>query len=162
MMKPVIALSGIKTVAFASEETHCYEATLIVDGEKWGTVSNDGHGGPDQFHGIGGRNLGDIAALDKRIAATYPADESYGMTISASLEILCCDLVNAHLQRADFKRVLRKPCYINDKGELMQFKLPKGVRLDEALPQIRAKRPDLALLNDMPEADAFAALKAVI
>jgi len=40
---PVIELRGIKRTAWASEETHCYQATLYVDGEKWGTVSNQGH-----------------------------------------------------------------------------------------------------------------------
>ena len=44
---PVIELRGIKRTAWASEETHCYQATLYVDGEKWGTVSNQGHGGCD-------------------------------------------------------------------------------------------------------------------
>lgn len=49
---PVIELRGIKRTAWASEETHCYQATLYVDGEKWGTVSNQGHGGCDVAEGI--------------------------------------------------------------------------------------------------------------
>jgi len=67
---PVIELRGIKRTAWASEETHCYQATLYVDGEKWGTVSNQGHGGCDDFHGEGSRGYADIRELDKRISAT--------------------------------------------------------------------------------------------
>lgn len=42
-----IQLKNVKYAAFASEETHCYEASVYFDNKKVGTVSNDGHGGCD-------------------------------------------------------------------------------------------------------------------
>lgn len=42
-----IQLKNVKYAAFASEETHCYEASVYFDGKKVGTVKNDGHGGCD-------------------------------------------------------------------------------------------------------------------
>lgn len=160
MDKPIIALAGIKHSALASEETHYYTATLIVDGEKWGVVGNEGHGGPDFFHPVAGKSYADIKALDERIKATYPPVEAFGMTLDQCLEMLCCDLVNEHLRRQDFKRLLRKPTFINDKNQIMQFSLPKGVPLATAVHEISAKRPEIKLLNLLPEAEAFAALSA--
>jgi hypothetical protein len=78
MNQPKIELRAIQTSAFASEETHCYTATLYVDGLKWGSVSNEGHGGADHFHGVDGKSYADLKALDAQIAATYPeSDVSY-------------------------------------------------------------------------------------
>lgn len=159
MHKPVITLKNIKHSEFASEETNCYEATLYVDGEKWGKVSNEGHGGADSFHGNGGKNYDDIRKLDEQIAATYPVDDSYGITIEASLETVCGDLVCEFLSKRDFKRLLKKPTYINDKGHIMQFKVPKGVTLDRVLVAVRQKKPEVTLLNDMSEDEGFAAFR---
>jgi hypothetical protein len=50
---PVFALAAVKYAAFASEETACFQATLIVDGQKLCRVSNAGHGGPDEFEPVG-------------------------------------------------------------------------------------------------------------
>ena len=40
-----IQLKNVKYAAFASQETHCYEASVYFDGKKVGHVSNEGHGG---------------------------------------------------------------------------------------------------------------------
>jgi len=45
-----IELKNIKYAAFASEETHCYDATLYLDGKAMFRVGNDGHGGCDAHH----------------------------------------------------------------------------------------------------------------
>ena len=36
----MIELKNIKHSEFASEETHCYEATLYVDGVRWGRMAD--------------------------------------------------------------------------------------------------------------------------
>ena len=43
------ALAALKVSDFASEETLCFQATILLDGKKVGTVSNDGHGGCDRL-----------------------------------------------------------------------------------------------------------------
>jgi hypothetical protein len=42
-----VELKNVKYSAFASQETHCFEATVYIDGKRVGTVSNEGYGGPD-------------------------------------------------------------------------------------------------------------------
>jgi hypothetical protein len=66
--KPNIELKNIRVLTSMSQETHCYEATLWVDGERWGTVGNAGHGGCDDVHLEKGR---DLQALEARIKATF-------------------------------------------------------------------------------------------
>ena len=43
-----LELKNIKHTERASEETHCYQASLYVNGKPVAIVSNDGHGGPDR------------------------------------------------------------------------------------------------------------------
>jgi len=43
-----LELKNIKHSAWASEETHCYQASLYVNGKPVAIVSNDGHGGADR------------------------------------------------------------------------------------------------------------------
>ena len=45
-----LQLKSFKHSEFASEETHCYEATVYFNRNKIGTVLNRGNGGADDFH----------------------------------------------------------------------------------------------------------------
>lgn len=45
-----IELKNVKINARLSEETTCFSATLYVNGEKAGEVTNRGHGGPNMYH----------------------------------------------------------------------------------------------------------------
>jgi len=44
-----ITLKNFKHAEFASHETNCFEATVYLDGKKFGNVENDGHGGCSFF-----------------------------------------------------------------------------------------------------------------
>lgn len=44
-----ISLKNIKHAAFASQETDCFEASVYIDGKRAGYVSNDGHGGSNNY-----------------------------------------------------------------------------------------------------------------
>lgn len=159
---PVITLGAIKHTAWASEETHCYQATLYVDGEKWGVVSNDGHGGCDSFHGTGPRNYGDIQALDKRIAATMPGTDFGAIHLEESLESICCGIVNEWLTNRDFKRKMKSHVLFNDPARpgLWQVKVRKGITHAAEIAELKARHPDYKFLSDMPEAEAKAAFTA--
>lgn len=154
MQPPKIELRNIKHAAFASQETHCYTATLYVDGDKWGTVGNEGHGGCDYFHGSPGR---DLAALDKRIAETMPAEEFEGMTLPRSLESVCVDLVNEWLMEKDYKRALRGgPMFVDPaRPGLRVVKLKRNDPAFAArLARFREMHPSYKFLDDMPADEA--------
>lgn len=45
-----IELSKVKVCKFASQETTCFEATLLIDGKPAAKVGNDGHGGSNHYY----------------------------------------------------------------------------------------------------------------
>ena len=47
---PQITVRNLKIAEFASQETLCFEATIYVDGKRFCTASNQGHGGDNEFH----------------------------------------------------------------------------------------------------------------
>jgi hypothetical protein len=51
-----ISLKNIKHAAFASHETHCFEATVCLDGDRVCKVENDGKGGSDHYYPYKGQS----------------------------------------------------------------------------------------------------------
>ena len=51
-----ISLKNIKHAAFASHETHCFEATVCLDGDRACKVENDGKGGSDHYYPYKGQS----------------------------------------------------------------------------------------------------------
>ena len=51
-----ISLKGVKYSVWASEETHAFEATVYLDGEKAMKVTNDGKGGANYYYGMKGQS----------------------------------------------------------------------------------------------------------
>lgn len=168
MEKPTIELRKISTNQRLSEETHCYTADLYVDGVKWGEVGNRGHGGADHFYGVNGRNYNDIRDLNERIKATYPKEEFRSgdetITIDMDLEILCAELVNAHLRVKTYKRLAAKNILFFKAGrppegqtaDLYTIAL-KGRDAAALAASLKAKQPEAFILNTLPEAEAIAA-----
>ena len=161
----MIQLKNIKHSEFASEETHCYEGKLYVDGILWGVVGNSGHGGPDHFYGVGGRDYGDLPALNERIAAAYPritfGDDNEGIT--ANLETVCGDLVNDFLRQRHLKSLLSR----STKTKVLYFKEPpvegaplftqplKTHSLEAMVKFIATKYPTAVVINTLPQDQAL-------
>ena len=155
---PHIALQNIKRVAHFSEETHCYTAVLYVDGERWGTVSNRGHGGPDDFHGEGGRGYGDIETLNTLIAETFKPYEAYGITLEQNLEMVCGDLVNQWLRDKDFARAMKAKVLFTkpDVAGVWELAVKKPHTHATMLDAMKAKHPTYTYLADLPVDEAKA------
>ena len=90
----VLELKGIKHAAFASQETHCYEASVYFNGKIIGWVNNDGYGGSDTFNAKEPfkENNTTWNLLESRIAEEHPKyfmewDKSWN---KMTLEIWCC------------------------------------------------------------------------
>jgi hypothetical protein len=102
-----IELRNLKTLASLSEETHCYTATIVVDGKPAFQASNHGHGGPDHYQPIAPFTYDDVKRIDAWLAANRPVDKSYGMEIECSLEIEVGDLINKALAVKRLNRMLK-------------------------------------------------------
>lgn len=152
-----LELKNIKYSNFASQETHCYEASLYFKGKKVATVSNDGHGGCDHQHftskeaeeavhewlwGIGGEWLERIAAVGECTA----------------LEFWCCYRVNDWLEKKDLKRLLAKRVIYTKIGMegLYQTNAAKNARQRDAwVDQAKDWEGTEKVLNLLPFDDAM-------
>lgn len=157
--KPKIELRNIKHAAFASEETHCYQATLYVDDQRWGTVSNEGRGGPDRFEGINGYGWPDIVELDQRIGETFePYSFGDGAPLKQDLEMVCADLVNQWLRDKEFEKAMKNKVLFTkpDVQGVWQVSVKKPMTMWMVLDTMKAKHPDYTYLADLPVKQAKA------
>jgi hypothetical protein len=149
---PKIELKNIKHTAWASEETYCYQATLYVDGERWGTVSNQGRGGPDAFHGENGIGYEDIRLLNIRIKNTMPVVPCEGYSLTPDLELISHEAVTDWLRDKDFNRAMKskvlftKPDAQGIWGVLVKKPMTRGMVLDS----MKAQHPQYTYLADLP------------
>jgi len=158
--KPVIELKNLKHFAAGSQETHCYTATIYVDGKRFASVENNGHGGCDNVHPFeGGYEV--VRELEARIKATFPREvsEYFPEGMEASLESVCCDLVNDLLFAKDWKSKLkRRIVAVKDNAAYVwpaKFK-PTAARLE----QFRTQMTEYKVLNDLPVDEALEILRA--
>lgn len=110
-----ITLKNIHHNERMSEETHCFDATVYVDGKRMFAVSNHGHGGENRYHQVKGgvENVYDVVReLDAELGKEK-CPPPYEM-LDNCLEIVIGDLVNQWLTDREIKRVLKKVCYVKD------------------------------------------------
>ena len=166
-----LELKNIKHTSWASEETHCYQASLYVDGKPVAIVSNDGHGGADRdyphgqfrpqlkdFTDVGGDYPSVMRKVHEYFDGLPPSPFSYvgadGVMIHDSmrqtLEFWCADQVNDWLSARELKSKLKKEF-------LFQFADKVGVFAHKTRPS-RAHKA--TILNDLPFDEALAIWKA--
>jgi hypothetical protein len=172
-----LELKNIKHTAWASEETHCYQASLYVDGKPVAIVSNDGHGGPDRDYrhptfkkeseasGVQPYAFGYRAKMAEvhEYFASLPktnACDIFPDGMEQSLEFWCCDQVNDWLSARELKKKLKSHV-------LFQLKYKDGVFQTKFHPTVtngewvinKQSGETRRILNDMPFADALAIWK---
>jgi hypothetical protein len=149
-----LELKNIKHTSWASEETHCYQASLYVDGKPVAIVSNDGHGGADRdyphpkFKGDYRAQMRDVSRYFSGLRRTAVTEWSpEGM--EQCLEFWCCDQVNDWLSARELKSKLKKEF-------LFQFADKVGVFAHKTRPS-RAHKA--TILNDLPFDEALSIWK---
>lgn len=134
-----IELKNIKYSAFASEETHCYEAALYVDGKPLAIVRNDGHGGADyvdqhpKFKGNFNAQWADLELWLRENGnhSTY----GDGEILYEDAEMRCCHLINEWHRDNEVKKILRRISYIKNDAV---YQLPaKHKPTPEALAKVK-------------------------
>ena len=150
-----LELKNIKHSAWASEETHCYQASLYVDGKPVAIVSNDGHGGADRdyphpkFKGDYRAQMRDVSRYFSGLRRTAVTEWSpEGM--EQCLEFWCADQVNDWLSARELKKKLKA-------GFLFQFADRVGVFAHKTRPSRAAGVA--VVLNDLPFDEALSIWK---
>ncbi len=123
-----LELKNIKHTSWASEETHCFQASLYVDGKPVAIVSNDGHGGADRDYShpkFKGEYRDTMRKVHEYFDGLPPSPFSYegadGVMIHDSLrqtlEAWCCDQVNDWLSARELRRMMRTQILFQKEGE---------------------------------------------
>lgn len=139
-----------------SQETECFNLDLYVDGQKFASVSNRGHGGSHDVHPYKPFTYADIREVTEQMKAdSFLVDsdfEPFDMAVSTLLAL--------HLQAKDIARICKKKAVFLLDGEMNEMGY-KGARLpDQALfDHVKTNHPEAVVLNGM---DPAAAAKLVI
>ena len=145
-----LELKNIKHTAWASEETHCYQASLYVDGKPVATVSNDGRGGADRCYDHPKCVYSGRSAWCDKMQEVHEYFKSLPNThgMEQCLEFWCADQVNDWLTARELKKNLKKSYvyHFADGAGMFAHKL-------------RPASTVAVVLNDMPFADALAIWK---
>ena len=148
-----IELKNVKYAAFASQETSCFEATVYIDGQRTGTVANDGHGGSNHYHPY---------ALQEKLdghGATLPPYISKwdGSGIKISADILIDELMAHAVAKKALTRLMSKRVLFMRDGDLFQTPVLSDIQTQLASPDLLKKlRADVVLnLRPIDEAVKF-------
>lgn len=142
-----IELKNVKYSDFASHETHCFEASVYIDGKRAGIVSNDGQGGSNNYDS---RAL--VEAL-KAHAKTLPKLRYEEHEFEQDADTLIGNLLMDHLYAKDLKRALStRVLFVNKDGILKETKAFKKEDLANLLrnPTLTTRLESDKILNVMP------------
>lgn len=102
-----VELKSVKTCKWASDETECFNAVIYVDGQRAGTVENDGHGGCNNYH-FEDRSVGDAfrAFAKAETGEEFEPEDAY-----------IGKLLDKHEEEKAYKRWCKKETLFRLKGD---------------------------------------------
>jgi len=168
-----ITLKSIKHTEWASQETHCFQAVIYLDGKRALNVENDGRGACNNYWGIKDQTKSEeLEMLTK--CTKYGADfikanrdltmEVDGETIDMSdmpeselLDWLIADLVNEHLCLKEMKRCLKKKIFFFDteNKNIYSFNLKPTTEAMSSCKRNYSDKDHWVYLNDLSEQEAL-------
>ena len=119
-------LKNVKYAAFASEETHCFNATLYVNGKRFCEVSNDGHGGANSYSPLksGDRVYPQIQEINRALKNERLKSEYFPDGLENDLDIEVGELMNRWHRCQEVKKMTRRICYIKGGDSGVIYELP--------------------------------------
>jgi len=149
-----IELKNIKHSEFASQETHCFQATIYIDGKKVGTVENHGHGGCDSVHPHQvAQKIDDYAkTLPKTVCDFIDPETGKPAEIEQCHETIFGEIVNTWLVAKDLKRAMSKRVlYLKDGGVYQSKAMASdALKLYLSEPKLGTQCQDKTILNLLP------------
>ncbi len=168
-----ITLKSIKYTAWASQDTHCFQAVIYLDGKRALNVENDGRGAcnnywntKDQTTEEGREMLAECGKhayefLKSNRALTMEVDgetiDMSDMPDSELLDWLIADLVNEHLCLKEMKRCLKSKItfFDTERGDVYTFKSKPTPEAMSACKKRNSDKDHWVYLNDLSEQEAF-------
>lgn len=153
-----ITLKSIKYAKFASEETHCFKATVCIDGQRAGTVSNDGHGGSNSY------DPWQLADMLNAYGATLPPipcdfvdDTGQPAKLSINADMLINEAFESDMLMRDMRRNLKNRVIFTRGAKVLETKRQTVAQIATWLanPKILSLFKADKVLNLLPESEAF-------
>lgn len=157
-----ISLKNVKYIAANSLDSHCFSATVYVDGKKSFVASDDGCGGNIVFSGVP-KHLNTLEMSRKLFDDSDCTKEEARYLRDNYLEVVIGNLVNDFLARKEALRILKRISYIHG-GEIYSFKAkfkPTPENLAK-VKQLDSWKKGSILLNELPKEEAIAAIRAAL
>lgn len=153
-----IELKNLKHSEFASQETHCFETSVYVDGTRAFIAWNEGRGGPDNYDALPGKQslLDSATAYCKTLPQSGCSwiDEETGepALMDNCLEFVIGELIEEELNRRERQKYAGKGLAFHpdgDKNKIAYLRFQKGLnsaQKDELrkrwLPGVKKDDPD--------------------
>lgn len=146
-----IEIRNVKHAKFASQETECFEATVLINGKVEGHVSNEGHGGNNRYHPF------ELETKLDEHAKTLPQCETQYGPLEMSADLIIGELFTNWLLEKDLKKTLKTRVLFVREGKLFQTKKYDSVILNGLLnnPQAVEKLSAEKVLNVLPFEEAL-------
>lgn len=164
-----------------SEETHCFRASIYINGKRMFSASNGGNGGPNFYSpsdfGKGKETFEESMAIAREEAKQYTlkkielgedlqwAIDSFGDGKSDELiDWLITDLINEQLTLKEMRKTLKKKVAVYDPKSNDILHLGRDKPTDEILEKYKAhfvlqrndkNAKDWIWLNTIPESEAY-------
>jgi len=146
-----IEIRNVKYAKFASQETECFEATVLINGKVEGHVSNEGHGGNNRYHPF------ELETKLDEHAKTLPQCETQYGPLEMSADLIIGELFTNWLLAKDLKNTLKTRVLFLRDGKLLQTKkypkeqLEKIAQTSELALALKAEK----VLNALPFEEAL-------
>jgi len=144
-----IELKNIKRAEFQSEETHCFQASVYIDGKAAGTVRNSGHGGPNEYHPH------ELWERLEAFAKKQPPVDYQTIELFKDADWVINDVLEAELIRKDMKAKMRQRILLWDAQKKELYQTNKIPNLTEKMvrdyaERMKKERPEVEVMNLMP------------
>ena len=150
-----IELKALKYSDFASQETHCFQANIYIDGKMRGWAANDGRGGMTNIQ------PNDLwAEIKQHTDKIPPTVYKYGdqeMSLEASPDSYIDELVTLALHEKDLKRAMKSKILFTQENQVFETKKLTAAQLAASLAnaQLKEKLKADKVLNLLPMGEAL-------
>lgn len=144
-----VELRNLKYAQFASEETNCFEATLVIDGKPRGMVRNEGHGGSHIYDDWNACKELDVHAKTLPVIRSEHLIDGKPFEYPQDADSLVDDAFMVALAEKDLKRLLKTKVLMVKDGKLLGTKKVPAAQMPRAIQQFVAKG-DSVVLNAIP------------
>lgn len=150
-----IELKALKYSDFASQETHCFQANIYIDGVKRGTADNDGRGGMTSIHPH--QLYSEIKLHTDKIPPRIVKYGNTEMSLDTSPDSYIDELVTLALHEKDLKRAMKTRILFTRENQVFETQKLSVAQMaaDFKNPHLKERLKADKILNLLPIAEAL-------